>query len=183
MPPSNLLKSAAGTCRYCGQKAGVLSQSHTDCRRTFDAGFKEMVKLAAEAAKTHRFDEKSLRLSPAKTARRPTATGTPLKHGRQTSADAARETRPVPGAGVEKPAQAPGGGKQKGRVVDGSPLSLRQVRRRTRKSRTKAEWFIERYWIAMKAGREAAIQGQRNCANHPGGRGEFCTAPSSRVKR
>ena len=50
MPLSNLLKSAAGTCRFCGQKAGVLSRSHSGCRRTHDAGFQEMVNLAAEAA-------------------------------------------------------------------------------------------------------------------------------------
>ena len=34
MPLSNLLKSAAGACRFCGQKAGVLSRSHSGCRRT-----------------------------------------------------------------------------------------------------------------------------------------------------
>ena len=53
MPLSNLLKSAAGTCRFCGQKAGVLSRSHSrlppDPTTT---GFQEMVALAAEAA-TH----------------------------------------------------------------------------------------------------------------------------------
>ena len=71
MPLSNLLKSAAGTCRFCGQKAGVLSRSHSGCRRTYDAGFQEMVALAAEAARTHSFDEKTLRLSLAEIARRP----------------------------------------------------------------------------------------------------------------
>ena len=70
MPLSNLLKSAAGTCRYCGQKAGVLSRSHSGCRRTQGAGFQEMVFLAAEAARTHSFDEKILRLSLAEIARR-----------------------------------------------------------------------------------------------------------------
>ena len=39
MPLSNLLKSAAGTCRHCGQKAGVLSRDHPSCRQTFDAGW------------------------------------------------------------------------------------------------------------------------------------------------
>ena len=63
MPFSNLLRSAGGTCRFCGQKAGVLTRSHSGCRRTFDSGFQEMVALAAEAARTHRFDEKTLRLS------------------------------------------------------------------------------------------------------------------------
>ena len=75
-PLSNLLKSAAGTCRYCGQKAGVLSRSHSQCRRPHDSGFQEMVALAAEAARTHRFDEKSLRLSLAEIARRCHGDGT-----------------------------------------------------------------------------------------------------------
>ena len=70
MPLSNLLKSAAGTCRCWGQKAGVLSRSHSGCRRTFDVGLQEMVSLAAEAARTDRFDEKTLRLSLAEIARR-----------------------------------------------------------------------------------------------------------------
>ena len=70
MPLSNILKSAAGTCRHCGQKAGVLSRSHSGCRRTQGAGFQEMVALAAEDARSHRFDEKTLRLSLAEIARR-----------------------------------------------------------------------------------------------------------------
>lgn len=70
MPLSNLLKSAAGICRYCGQKAGVLSRSHSQCRRTFDAGFQEMVALAAEAARTHSRGGKTLRLSLSEIARR-----------------------------------------------------------------------------------------------------------------
>ena len=70
MPLSNLLKSATGACRFCGQKAGVLSRSHSGCRRTFDIGFQEMVKLAAEAARTHSRGGKSLRLSLAEIARR-----------------------------------------------------------------------------------------------------------------
>ena len=70
MPLSDLLKSAAGTCRFCGQKAGVLTRDHSGCRRTHDAGFQEMIALAAEAARTHSFDEKSLRLFLAEIARR-----------------------------------------------------------------------------------------------------------------
>ena len=31
MPLSNLLRSAAGTCRYCRQKAGILSDKHPEC--------------------------------------------------------------------------------------------------------------------------------------------------------
>ena len=47
MPLSNLLKSAAGTCPFCNQKAGILSREHPDCRRTYTAGWDEMVNLAA----------------------------------------------------------------------------------------------------------------------------------------
>ena len=46
MPLSNLLKSAAGTCRFCNQKAGILSREHQGCRRTHQAGWYEMVRLA-----------------------------------------------------------------------------------------------------------------------------------------
>ena len=70
MPLSNLLKSSADTCRFCNQKAGILSREHSQCRRTFQTGWQEMVNLAAEAAKTHQFDEKSLRLALAEIARR-----------------------------------------------------------------------------------------------------------------
>ncbi len=65
MPLSNLVD----TCRYCSNKAGVLARDHPECRRTFDAGWNRMVELAAEAARSHRFDEKSLRLSMAEIAR------------------------------------------------------------------------------------------------------------------
>ena len=41
MPLSNLLKSAAGTCPFCNQKADILSRSHPDCRRTFQPGIQE----------------------------------------------------------------------------------------------------------------------------------------------
>ena len=76
MPPSNLLKSAADTCRFCGQKAGVLFRSHPGCRRTYDAGFQEMVNLAADAARTHNFDEKALQLALAEIAHRHYGDGT-----------------------------------------------------------------------------------------------------------
>ena len=46
MPLSNLLKSAAGTCPFCHQKAGILSREHSQCRRTYQAGWNEMVRLA-----------------------------------------------------------------------------------------------------------------------------------------
>ena len=69
MPLSNPLRTIASNCRYCSNKAGVLARDHPECRRTFDAGWDRMVRLAADAAKTHQFDEKSLRLSLAEMAR------------------------------------------------------------------------------------------------------------------
>ena len=70
MPFSNLLRSAAGTCPFCNQKAGILSREHTQCRRTFQAGWNEMVTLAAEAANSHEFHGNSLRVSLTVIARR-----------------------------------------------------------------------------------------------------------------
>ena len=70
MPLSNLLKSAARTCPFCHQKAGILSREHPDCRRAHQAGWKEMVELAADAAKSHEFNPNSLRVSLAEIARR-----------------------------------------------------------------------------------------------------------------
>ena len=71
MPLSNLLKSAAGTCPFCNQKAGILSREHQGCRRTHqEAGWNEMVRLASGAAKSHEFNPNSLRVSLAEIARR-----------------------------------------------------------------------------------------------------------------
>jgi hypothetical protein len=70
MPLSNLLKSAAGTCPFCRQKAGILSREHPDCRRTFQAGWNEMVRLASDAARSHEFHANSLRVSLTEIARR-----------------------------------------------------------------------------------------------------------------
>ena len=70
MPLSTFLKSAAGTCPFCNQKAGILSCEHPDCRRTFQVGWNEMVNHTAQAAASHTFDEKTLRLSKAEIARR-----------------------------------------------------------------------------------------------------------------
>ena len=70
MPLSNLLKSAAGTCPFCHQKAGILNREHSQCRRAHQAGWNEMVTLAASAAASHTFDEQSLRLSLAGIAKR-----------------------------------------------------------------------------------------------------------------
>ena len=63
MPLSNLLKSAAGTCPFCNQKVGILSREHPLCRRTYTAGWQEIVQLAADAAGSPDFDESHLRLT------------------------------------------------------------------------------------------------------------------------
>ena len=63
MPLSSLLKSAAGTCPLCNQKAGILFREHPDCRRAFLAGWHETVQLAADAAGSRDFDEGHLRLT------------------------------------------------------------------------------------------------------------------------
>ena len=70
MPLSTFLQSVADTCPFCRQKAGILSREHPECRRTYQAGWNEMVHLAAQAAAPRDFDEKSLRLSLAEIARR-----------------------------------------------------------------------------------------------------------------
>ena len=71
MPLSNLLKSAAGTCPLCNQKAGILSREHQGCRRTHqEAGWNEMVRLASGAARSHEFNPNSLQVSLAEIARR-----------------------------------------------------------------------------------------------------------------
>ena len=63
MPLSNLLKSAAGTCPFCHQKAGILYREHPECRLAHQAGWHEMVQLAAQAAGSPDFDESHLRLT------------------------------------------------------------------------------------------------------------------------
>ena len=76
MPLSNLLKSAAGTCHFCKQKAGIISREHSECRRTYQAGWNEMVRLAWDAAKLHEFNPNSLRVSLAEIAKRSFGDGT-----------------------------------------------------------------------------------------------------------
>ena len=63
MPLSSFLKTAAGTCPFCHQKAGILSREHPECRRAHRAGWNEMVQLAAQAAGSPDFDEGHLRLT------------------------------------------------------------------------------------------------------------------------
>ena len=76
MPLSNLFRSAAGTCRYCGTKAGILTRNHPECGEIFKGGWLRMVELATQAARSHNFDENSLRLTLAETARNSYGDGT-----------------------------------------------------------------------------------------------------------
>ena len=55
--------SAAGTCPFCHQKAAILSREHPECRRTHQAGWQDIVQLAAQAAGSPNFDENHLRLT------------------------------------------------------------------------------------------------------------------------
>ena len=63
MPLSSLLKSAAGICPLCTQKAGILSRDHPLCRRAHRAGWHEMAQLAAVAAGSHEFNPNSLQVA------------------------------------------------------------------------------------------------------------------------
>ena len=83
MPVSNLLKSTAGTSPFCNQQAGILSREHQGCRRTHQADWNEMVRLAASAAASHTFDEKTLRISLAEIARRSYGDGATINQDRQ----------------------------------------------------------------------------------------------------
>ena len=70
MPLSTFLKSAAGTCPFCNQKAGILRREHPDCRPAHQAGWHEMVQLAAHAAGSHQFNPNSLQVALTEIARR-----------------------------------------------------------------------------------------------------------------
>ena len=70
MPLSNLLKSAAGTCLFCNQKAGILSREHPGCGRTYQADWQEMVRLAGGAARSHDFQANTLQIALAEIAKR-----------------------------------------------------------------------------------------------------------------
>lgn len=63
MPLSNLLRSVAGICPLCRQKAGVFRRTHPECLRTYTAGRHQMLQLASQAASSHRFDENALHRS------------------------------------------------------------------------------------------------------------------------
>ena len=56
MSLSNFPKSAPGTCPFCRQKAGILSREHPECRRTHQAGWQEMVHIAAVGGKAQQYE-------------------------------------------------------------------------------------------------------------------------------
>ena len=63
MPFSSILKSVTGTCRYCRRKASIIARAHWDCQENFQTGWTEMLAIAAGAARTYQFDERTLRLT------------------------------------------------------------------------------------------------------------------------
>ena len=67
---STILKSAAGTCPFCHKRAGILSREHPLCRRTYQAGWDEMVELAWDAARSHEFNPISLQVALTEIAKR-----------------------------------------------------------------------------------------------------------------
>ena len=75
MPITKIIDSLASTCRYCGRKAGVFQRDHQDCQETHQAGWQEMVQLAAQAASAHTFNEAALRQILQAIAQRSRATG------------------------------------------------------------------------------------------------------------
>ena len=38
MPITKIIDSLASTCRYCGQKAGILRRNHQECEEAYRAG-------------------------------------------------------------------------------------------------------------------------------------------------
>ncbi len=50
-----------GDCRYCGEKAGFLRNTHRECQEIKDKGWEEMVYIAAQAAGSLSFSHTQLR--------------------------------------------------------------------------------------------------------------------------
>ena len=75
MPIAQILQSLKGACRFCRQQAGLLQRDHPECIRTHQAGWQEMVQLAAQAASAHTFNEAALRQTLQAIANRSRATG------------------------------------------------------------------------------------------------------------
>ena len=75
MPLRQFFQSLNGTCRYCGQQAGIFQRDHPKCRETHRADWQEMVSLVAQASTDHSFNEAVLRQSLQAIAQRSRATG------------------------------------------------------------------------------------------------------------
>ena len=74
MPIAQILQSLKGTCRFCRQQAGLLQRDHPECRQTHQAGWQEIVQLAAQAASAHTFNGAALRQTLGAIAQRSRAT-------------------------------------------------------------------------------------------------------------
>ena len=79
MPLSNLLRTAAGTCRYCHRKTRIITRDHPECGRTYNAGWHRMVNLAAQAATSSNFDENAFRTALTDIARNSYGDGTTVE--------------------------------------------------------------------------------------------------------
>ncbi len=75
MPLAQLLQSLRGQCKYCGKQVGLFERRHSECQQAYQAGWKEMVSLAAQAATNHTFNEHALRRSLSAIAHRSYASG------------------------------------------------------------------------------------------------------------
>ena len=75
MPIAQILQSLKGTCRFCRQQAGLLQRDHPECLRTHQAGWQEMIQIAAQAASAHTFNEAALRQTLGAIANRSRTTG------------------------------------------------------------------------------------------------------------
>ena len=75
MPLNKILQSLKGQCRYSGQQTGLIQRDYPQCWQTYQAGFQEMIQLAAHAATNHTFSEDTFRQSLRAIAQRSRATG------------------------------------------------------------------------------------------------------------
>ena len=114
MPLSNLLKSAAGICPFCHQKAAIMGREHPECRRTFQAGLNKMVNLASEAARNHQFYENALRLSLPEIARRPDGDGATVNQALEDSWKQGMGHAPWPTGSWPKPRRQSSGSSEAG---------------------------------------------------------------------
>ena len=83
MPIAQILQSLKGTCRFCRLQAGLLQRDHPECLRTHQAGWQEMVQLAAQTASAHTFNEAALRQTLGAVANRSRATGEDIERAFQ----------------------------------------------------------------------------------------------------